>query len=149
MDKWGPDIWNYIHTYTISIKDDLFYKNKEKISSHLYTIATNLPCPLCSEHAKKYLNRHKMKNIKTKYDLIMLFFEFHNEVNKRKNKPLYNYNKLEKYKLNDINQVANNYIKTWLRGMNNKHLSYNNNFTNKLHFKYFKQWYWENINLVK
>lgn len=149
MDKWGPDIWNYIHTYTVLIKNDLFYTNKDKICSHLYAIATQLPCPLCSDHAIKYLNKHKLKNIKSKQDLVMLFFNFHNEVNRRKNKPLYQHNKLEKYKLNDINHVANNYIKTWLQGMNSRHLSYNNNFTNKLHFKYFKKWYWENIDLVK
>ena len=82
--KWGEPVWFFLHTISHKIKDDSFVQMRSDLLKYIYTICTNLPCPDCSNHAKTYLNGINFNNIKTKTDLQIMLFEFHNSVNARK-----------------------------------------------------------------
>lgn len=141
MDKWGPDIWKYIHTYTVLVNDQEFRKHKKEILHHLVTVATNLPCPICTEHAKKYLANNKLRVVTDKQSLIKLFFEFHNNVNTQKKKQLQTIDILHSYTNNNIHECAIKYLDTWLKSSSNRYLGYSNSFTRKLYMKQFKEFY--------
>ena len=54
----------------------------------------NFPCIKCQEHAKHYVTRNPlMKAVKSKEELSMFKWvvDFHNEVNLRLNKKIFNY----------------------------------------------------------
>lgn len=143
MDKWGPNIWKYLHTYTILINENHFIKHKNAIILHLTTVSTNLPCPICSSHAKEYLTNNKLRNINDKESLVKLFFDFHNTVNKNKHKEQQTIDILYLYQDNDIRECASKYLQTWLKASSSRYLGYSNSFTRKLYMKQFKDFYWK------
>ena len=103
--EWGPIIWRIIHG--ISLK----YGNlmsptyaKEQITFWINFIKQTLnilPCKECKEHYKQYLTKHNPNIIKTlsseqqKLWVQNFFFNLHNEINLRNNKPLFEFNLLE------------------------------------------------------
>ena len=64
--QWGPITWFFLHTFSEKIHEKAFEKNRTIYLNLLYNLCINLPCPMCSNHAKYYLNSNKFKNIKTK-----------------------------------------------------------------------------------
>ena len=51
---WGPTTWTFFHVLAEKINEDFFLKQRNKIIKIIINISSNLPCPLCSQHAKKY-----------------------------------------------------------------------------------------------
>jgi hypothetical protein len=85
IEKWGNATWYMIHTLTYKLKEE--YSNKaNELFDILYQVCVNVPCPYCMEHARETLSRVNKNKIKTKEDLVKVFFEFHNMVNKRLHK---------------------------------------------------------------
>ena len=107
--KWGEPTWFLFHTLAQKIKEDHFLFIRRDLLNIIYSICTNLPCPICSKHAMDYLNGINFNAIQTKQQLKDALFIFHNVVNKRKNFPLFDYNQLvEKYsKANTQNIIQN------------------------------------------
>ena len=96
--KWGPAVWFLFHTLSIKVRADSFQSIRVELLKHIYSICTTLPCPICSEHAKGYLNGINFNTIQTKDDLQKLFWAFHNEVNQIKGYPFFPFDQLhEKY----------------------------------------------------
>lgn len=123
---WGNATWDMIHTITYKLKEEHVNKVIE-LFEILYQICVNVPCPYCMEHARKTLlgvNKHR---IKTKNDLIKVFFDFHNMVNTRLKKKQYTMNEFnEKYsKLNTVN-VINYFIKIYSINVKNDKAIANN-----------------------
>lgn len=109
--KWGAPTWFFFHTIAEKIKPECFLDNRTSLFSLVQTVCSNLPCPTCSQHAKQYIDKININSIKTKQDLAMLFFSFHNEVNTRKNKPIYEYDKVhEKYSKANFMNIVNNFM---------------------------------------
>jgi hypothetical protein len=106
---WGPAIWFLLHTMAEKVKPELFSSIRVELLNNIYSICVNLPCPLCSNHAKEYLDKINFNTIQTKNDLKLLLFHFHNEVNKRKNYGLFSREELdEKYsRANTVNIIHN------------------------------------------
>ena len=107
--KWGEPTWFLFHTISYKIKDEYFLNIREELLNTIYTIATNLPCPDCANHAKEYLDRVHFLKIKTKDELIVLLYRFHNELNQKKGFNIFPFENLnEKYsKANTINIIQN------------------------------------------
>ena len=84
-----------------------------------------------------------MSTIKTKEDLRNTMYIFHNMVNKRKNKPMYHVNDLEKYKSNNSVEKYNNFIMHFKTKGNMKLLA--DSFQRKLLVNDFKKWLMTNI----
>ena len=86
---WGPCVWEFIHTFCEQIKPCLFANNRDKVILLLFSVCKQVLCPICEQHAKKYLNRINKNKIKTKEDCKKFFYDFHNVVNRRLNKQIF------------------------------------------------------------
>jgi hypothetical protein len=96
--KWGEPTWILLHSMAEKIKEESFPLLRKELLDIIYTICTNLPCPMCSEHAKAHLDSIYFKTIDTKERLKNMLYSFHNSVNKRKNMRIFPYEELtEKY----------------------------------------------------
>lgn len=93
--KWGRPIWTFFHLLAHKVKDSDFDVIRLEILNTIFSICTVLPCPVCSEHAKRYLQSINFNNIRTKRELKIMICNFHNEVNKRKGYPIFNAEQLD------------------------------------------------------
>lgn len=136
--QWGPPTWTMFHTLIEKLKDESFETIGPQLFGYIYRICNFLPCPDCSQHAKKALSSVKTETLKNKLEFKNLFYAFHNFVNKRKNKPLYDYGLIDKYaKLNLVNTV-NHFISVYNTRGNMKLLS--ESFQRNMIIKDFKNW---------
>lgn len=108
---WGNTTWFLFHTLAHKIKESDFNELKNDLIYVIKTIATNLPCPECSQDAANELNKVKFDNISSKQELKLLLFNFHNHVNKKLNKPIFEFSLLDdKYSKANITAIYNNFF---------------------------------------
>lgn len=108
---WGPPVWTFLHTIVEKIKEEHFNIIRTNLLKHIYTICTNLPCPDCSQHAKTYLTKINFNTLNSKEKLKAMIFDFHNDVNSRKSKPLFQRINLdEQYKNQVLTTVFYNFV---------------------------------------
>jgi hypothetical protein len=93
--KWGKPIWTFFHLLAHKVKDEDFNAIRSELLNTIYSICSVLPCPICSEHAKRFLQAINFNNIRTKQDLKYMICNFHNDVNKRKGYAIFNANTLD------------------------------------------------------
>jgi hypothetical protein len=93
--KWGPAVWYALHTLSVKVKEDSFQTVRKDLLEMIYMTCIHLPCPDCANHAKEYLDKMNFNNIKTKEDLKVMLFQFHNDVNKRKGYEQFPYEKID------------------------------------------------------
>jgi hypothetical protein len=103
---WGNATWYVFHTLAEKLK----LEHSDEIQNILFQfkqICFNLPCPSCQKHAIETVQKAKLDNIKTRDDLKQFFYEFHNIVNKRLNKPFFSKEECDNLykKANTINVV--------------------------------------------
>jgi len=98
IDLWGPHTWLFLHSLVEQVNEKDYATIKDSLFMIIKRICSLLPCADCSIHATNFLSRVSRNNINEKQDLIKLMYLFHNSVNNRTRKPLYNYNELSKYK---------------------------------------------------
>jgi len=86
---WGSPCWIFFHSYAEHVPEDYYNRNKEKIFKTFLSTLSRLPCPYCRKHA---LNYHKniKKPFQTKQEFKEHLFKFHNNVNQRLKKPIFN-----------------------------------------------------------
>ena len=109
--KWGEPTWFLLHTLSIKVKESEFKSVRVELLNRIYAICINLPCPDCANHAKNYLDSINFNTIQKKEDLIIMLYNFHNSVNKRKGYPFFNYNQCnEKYSLAITNNIIRNFM---------------------------------------
>ena len=109
--KWGEPTWFLFHVLSVKLKESEFAKIRTELLNNIYAICINLPCPDCANHAKVYLDNTNFNTIQTKEDFKLLMFKFHNDVNKMKGYPLFDYNELnEKYSLAITNNIIRNFM---------------------------------------
>ena len=88
---WGPPTWRLLHCLSVKAKDTMTLPQLNDLKTILERIVSNLPCPVCSTHAKSYFKLNNFKTITTLTQLRYFLFVFHNNVNTRINKPLITY----------------------------------------------------------
>jgi len=103
--EWGPIVWIFLHTITTKIKDGKFHLVKKNVFEIISQTCYNLPCPRCRQHATNFLSQNKISRCNTKESLISYIFNFHNIVNKRLGKKMYEFKDLEKYKRCRFNEL--------------------------------------------
>jgi len=86
---WGHPIWLFFHALSYKIKEESFPVVGQELLRLIHGIATNLPCPICSDHARAYMKNINFLAIQTKEQFINFLFQFHNAVNSRKGYPLF------------------------------------------------------------
>ena len=148
VNYWGAPTWLFIHSFIECMKEEFYKKNINNVINIIKQICVLLPCPYCADHAKKYIKTLNSKRVPTKEHMKQYLFNFHNDVNKRLNKPIFtNYDKYKKARLNIIIQMfCDKFItpalsKRFTENMRRKHLKNNiikfiNN--NSSHFIWWK-----------
>lgn len=143
-NNWGPHIWKLFHVLAVKMKEESFQIIGKDLYFYIRRICSNLPCPDCSRHATFFLNKINPLLIRSKQELIVTLFIFHNSVNKRKDKPIAPEAILLQYKNENIFDVYNNFIKVFNTNRNSKLLA--DNLHRKFIIKEFKSWFLNNIN---
>jgi hypothetical protein len=95
--KWGRPIWTFFHVMAQKVKPEYFNLVIQDFLKNVLLVCATLPCPICSTHASEYMRSINMNNIRTKDDLINLFFNFHNVVNQRKGYAVLQKDQIPKY----------------------------------------------------
>jgi len=110
---WGPPIWTFFHTLAEHVNEDLFLNIRNSLFSFITRICNFLPCPECSQHATLFLAKVNINKINNKTDFKNMLYVFHNSVNKRKRKYLYNYAHIGKYKKYNVGSVFNHFVNVY------------------------------------
>ena len=146
--KWGAPTWTFLHTLVEQFKDTSFRAMRHDLFHIIYTICTNLPCPICSKHAHEYLSNISINSIQTKQDMIHMMFAFHNEVNKRKSVAQFPIEGLNKYKSGNYKAITNNFILFFQEKTKNVHLIADEMFRQR-NIAIVKRWIIDNIDHIE
>jgi hypothetical protein len=144
-EVWGPAIWTLFHSLIENVNDESYPFIRNQLFSQIKRICGFLPCPECSQDATKFLAKINVNDLKTKTDFKNTFYIFHNYVNVKKRKSLYNYSNLETYKKYNIIFVINNFISKYTTKGNMKLIA--ESFQRKLIITEFKSWITKNITI--
>ena len=142
-EVWGPPIWLFFHTIISKIKDGLDVNVYKGLFRIIKTICKNLPCPTCSTDATQFLSKINEDVICSKQKLINNMYIFHNYVNKKNNKNLFNYNKIINYNQLDLAVIIRQFIRAYNTSGNMNLL--NEAFHRQLAIKEFRRWMRANI----
>lgn len=85
---WGPATWFLLHSLVIKINDNVSNVVMNELKGIIRGITENLPCPICSSHAKSQLNKLRFESITTIDSLRKFMFFFHKSVNEMLKKPI-------------------------------------------------------------
>ena len=116
---WGEPTWFLFHTLAEKIKEEYFHQLKNRLFNFIKQICNNLPCPDCANHATRYVNGVNFNSIQNKQQLKVFFFNFHNEINKRKKYELFEFTEIDKYK----DAITINIVKNFFYHFNKKNYS--------------------------
>jgi hypothetical protein len=140
---WGPAVWSLFHTLAEKINDNAFPFVFPSLFTMIVRICKFLPCPECSKDAGSYLAKVKLSNIRNKTDFINTFYIFHNWVNAKKRKQLFNYSHIFIYSRYNLIQVVNNFISKYQTKGNMKLLT--ESFQRQFIIKDFSNWFQKSI----
>lgn len=125
--KWGAPTWYFLHTLAFKVKPELYNSNKYEIFQVIKAICNNLPCPICANHATEYMNKINFDSLRTPDDLKNMLFKFHNDVNVRKNVPLFQYEEyIEMYTHCNMRNISQLFISVFQEKSKNIHQIANN-----------------------
>ena len=146
-EVWGPPIWTLFHVLAETINAEHYNKIFPQLFMLIKRVCAFLPCPECSQHATHFLAKLKPNDVSNKESFKNTFYLFHNMVNYRKKKPLYNYTNMEKYKYIPLTNAFNNFVKVYNTKGNMKMLA--ESFRRQLVIKDFRYWLINNIQFFK
>jgi hypothetical protein len=109
-ETWGPPIWTLFHTLIEKLNPKAYTAVIGSLFNIIVRICKFLPCPECSKDATNFLAKIKVSDYKTKTEFKNMFYLFHNWVNAKKRKPMFNYGNINQYANRDLNLVINNFI---------------------------------------
>lgn len=138
-EVWGPPIWTLFHTLIEKMNPDAYPQVINSMFAIIVRICKFLPCPECSNHASIFLAKIKISDYKTKDEFKNMLYLFHNSVNAKKRKSLFNYAHINRYLYLDLNLVVKNFIQNYNTKGNMKLLS--ESFQRTLVIKDFISWY--------
>jgi hypothetical protein len=142
-EAWGPPIWMLFHSLAEKIKEEKFSEIGHQLFNIIKKLCSNLPCPECSMHATRFLSKVNFSLIKTKTEFKHMLYIFHNVVNKRKNKPLFNVLGIANYSTTNLVLAFNNFINVYHTRGNMKLLA--DSFQRSIIIKEFRTWFMANF----
>lgn len=84
----GRKSWDMLHSLGLCFNDDSYIDN-DNINRFLNAFSDIFPCDKCKYHFKIYITKNPFRG-NSPYELRQYFCRFHNDVNSRLNKPIYN-----------------------------------------------------------
>jgi len=109
-EVWGPSTWSLFHTLAEKIREDTYAFIYPTLFNLFTRICKYLPCPECANDATIFLAKINLSDLKTKLQFKNTFYLFHNYVNAKKRKRLFNYINMNIYNNNKLSFVINNFI---------------------------------------
>jgi hypothetical protein len=95
--KWGPTYWSYIHMITLNYPNKPTKKERDKHFFMVRNFIDTLPCPTCRNEMNNIINDNNLRNsLGSKEKFMKYFWNIHNQVNKRLNKPQLSLKKFKK-----------------------------------------------------
>lgn len=91
---WGPPFWYTLHTSAAHYPISPSAIVRERMKQRILAIPYEIPCALCRPHASAFVENKKDvldSIVASRENLIKFYVDFHNQVNKRYNKPLWTY----------------------------------------------------------
>jgi hypothetical protein len=137
-EVWGPAVWTLFHTLVEKIHKNAYQKLSPYLFNFIVRICKFLPCPDCSNDASKILATVKLSNYKTKDEFKQFIYLFHNKINYKLRKRLFNYGDINIYSRYNTIHVINNFINNYQTKGNMKLLT--ESFQRKLITTDFKKW---------
>jgi hypothetical protein len=140
-EVWGPSVWRLFHTLIEKMNPNAYTYVINSMFNMIVAICKFLPCPECSTDASNFLAKIDIKNYKTKDEFKNMLYLFHNYVNAKKRKPLFNYANMPKYNNLNLINVINDFIAKYNTKGNMKLLSesFHRTFVVKEFIKWFKR----------
>jgi hypothetical protein len=142
-EVWGPAVWTLLHTMAEKINEQVYPMLFQQIFFQIQRICKFLPCPECARDATIFLAKIKIHNLKNKNDFKNLFYIFHNYVNNKKKKQLFNYSNINIYKKYNLIHVINNFLINYNTKGNMNLIT--ESFQRQITIKDFKKWMSYNI----
>jgi hypothetical protein len=143
--KWGEPTWFLFHTLAHKMKDEYVPTILPELYKIMLLIFSNLPCPKCANHATEYMSKIDSTKIRTKEDLKLLLFRFHNEVNKRKGYPDFGIDLLnDKYNAANTKNIIYYFMNVFKQKDFNISMITSNMYREQA-LKTFQQWISKNI----
>ncbi len=109
-EVWGPAVWTLFHTLAEKLNPNAYNQVIPSFFGIIVQICKALPCPDCSRDATHFLAKIKLSDYKNKDEFKNMLYLFHNYVNAKKRKPLYNYANMNKYANMNLFFVVNDFI---------------------------------------
>lgn len=140
-EVWGPSVWRLFHTLIEKMNPNAYTYVINSMFNMIVAICKFLPCPECSTDASNFLAKIDIKNYKTKDEFKNMLYLFHNYVNAKKRKALFNYANMPKYSNLNLINVINDFIAKYNTKGNMKLLSesFHRTFVVKEFIKWFKR----------
>ena len=111
IDKnWGNTTWAFLHTFVEKLNPRVCESNADIILQLIIKICTNLPCPDCSNHAKRFFNKVDLRQINTHDRFKYMLWMFHNSVNRRLGYPVQSQQIVNKYKTYSMSTALIDFI---------------------------------------
>jgi len=140
---WGPRTWTFFHTLIEKINPDFFQQIAPQLFLFFTRICRLLPCPECATDAIKFLGKLNPSNYSSKMEFKNTFYLFHNYVNVKKRKPLFNYANINMYQNYKLNHVLQNFFVAYNTKGNMQLIS--ESFQRELLVKEFKKWFFGSL----
>jgi hypothetical protein len=138
-EVWGPAVWTLFHTLAEKLNPNAYNQVIPSLFGMIVQICKVLPCPDCSNHASIFLAKIKLSDYKTKDEFKNMLYLFHNYVNAKKRKSLYNYANMNVYKNMNLGLVIKNFIAKYNTKGNMKLLT--ESFQRSFVIKNFISWF--------
>ena len=142
-EVWGPPVWTFFHVLAEKVNENAYPIIKNQMFIIIQKICGFLPCPECAKDAAGFLGKVRINDLRNKTDFKNMLFFFHNYVNSKKRKRIYNYSDLEVYKRYNIIYAFNNFIRVYHTKGNMKQLS--ESFQRQFVIKDVRKWVTRNI----
>ena len=143
--RWGPPTWIFFHTIASKIKPEKFDEYGRQLINYIVLLCNILPCPDCANHAKQFWANVNIQNIKSKEDLMYILFVFHNKVNYRKKKHIFDQANIHKY--NSLNLLLIHNIFTQHFNTHGNMALLTDSFNRKRLLLAFNNWFVSNNNI--
>ena len=110
--KWADPTWHFFHSLGGMINKEFYKVHALEILNMVRSICRVLPCPHCQQHAGTFFKHVKYTNYTTKESFRQLMLAFHNDVNRRTNKPILHRSYLDKYERSNFIQITKLFLNT-------------------------------------
>jgi hypothetical protein len=142
-EVWGPATWTLFHVLAEKVNEFVYPRIVGQLFDVIKRICSALPCPECAQDATIFLSKVRLHELRSKNDFKNMIYMFHNYVNAKKRKPLFNYANLEIYKRYNIVSVFNRFISVYHTKGNMRLLA--ESFQRQLIIKNIREWFSRNI----